>query len=529
MSADPIEEPWSFFGTRGAGINPPPPARHGRRGGGDNAGRPVGDLPTATYPYIVPTSRGPAVPAPPAPGPQVDYGAVRHLRTEIGEALSGWLRTGTDATDVDIDHERDQITEVLVARHADMVRRGGTRMTREDEAALLASVRAEMGGLGRLQQLLDDRTVEEVHILGCDRVRITHRDGRIELGEPIADSDEEMVDVLQMLARRAGATERALSTAHPILDLQLPGGERLAATFQVSHRPYAVIRQHVAMDASLEDIAGGDPSLDMMIDPLICDFLRASVAAGLNVMIAGRAGAGKTTLLRALAGEIPAEEPFVVLEESRELDLHRGGRHRWAMSFESRDGHGPPGPDGRPAGEVSIADLIPVALRMGAQRVVVGEVRSREVVPMLEAMSTSHGSMCTVHARCPGSVTDRVVQLAMAYGPAMSAELAQRTVASALDLIVYLELRDDTAVGGRRHRYVSCVEEVTGRAADGEVSRTTVFGPDEHGRAVPRELPVRLRGILARVGYDVSTHLAPWIEAGRGAWTRSDRPAGRHG
>ncbi len=541
MSADPVEEPWSFFASRsprgGPESGPPAPVRHARRGGSDPAGRPLGELPTATYPYIIPASRGASMPYPAAPtvprgggatGPQVDYGAVRHLHTEIGEALTGWLRGGTDATDADIRFERDQIATQMVARHADLVRRGGTPMTSDDEAALLSSVRAEMVGLGRLQRLLDDKTVEEVHILGCDRVRITHRDGRIELGEPIAGSDDEMVEVLQTLARRAGATERALSTAHPMLDLQLPGGERLAAAFQVSHRPYAVIRQHMALDVSLEDIAGGDSSLDMMIDPLICDFLRAAVAAGVNVMIAGRAGEGKTTLLRALAGEIPVEEPFVVLEESRELGLQRNGRHRWVMSFESRDGHGVKGPDGRPAGEVSIADLIPVALRMGAQRVIVGEVRSREVVPMLEAMSTSHGSMCTVHARCPDGVTDRIVQLAMTYGPAMTAELAQRATVSALDLIVYLNLRDDTPVGGRRHRYVSSIEEITGLAG-GQIVRTTVFGPDEDGRAVPRDLPVRLRHTLARVGYDVTAHLAPWIEARRGAWHHGDQAAGRHG
>ena len=90
--------------------------------------------------------------------------------------------------------------------------------------------------------------------------------------------------------------------------------------------------------------------LDEMIDPLMRDFLRASVAAGLNIMVAGRAGAGKTTMLRALASEIPAEEPFILLEESRELGLHRNPRHQWVMSFESRDGHGERGADGRPAG-----------------------------------------------------------------------------------------------------------------------------------------------------------------------------------
>ena len=160
-------------------------------------------------------------------------------------------------------------------------------------------------------------------------------------------------------------------------------------------------------------------------------------------------------MLRALASEIPPEEPFILLEESRELGLHRNDRHKWVMGSESRDGHGERGADGRPAGEIMIADLIPVSLRMGAQRIIVGEVRSREIVPMLEAMTTSRGSMCTIHARTAASVTDRIIQLALSYGPSMTPDLAQRTAANGLDLIVYVNLADETGIGGRKHRFVA--------------------------------------------------------------------------
>lgn len=457
----------------------------------------------------------------------VDYDAVRLLRTQIGEALTRWLRTESDPIDEDIQREREQLAVEMVARYSDMMRRGGTPMTADDESVLLNTVRADMIGLGRLQKMLTDPTIEEVHILGCDRVRITRRNGRIELGDPIANSDEEMVEVLQMLARRAGATERSLSTSRPILDLQLPGGERLAATYQVSHRPYAVIRQHNTLEVTLDDIAGGASELDEMIDPLMRDFLRASVMAGLNIMVAGRAGAGKTTMLRALASEIPPDEPFILLEESRELGLHRNERHKWVMSFESRDGHGERGADGRPAGEITIADLIPVSLRMGAQRIIVGEVRSREIVPMLEAMTTSRGSMCTIHARTAASVTDRIIQLALSYGPAMTPDLAQRTAANGLDLIVYVNLADETGIGGRKHRFVASIEEVIGTAPGGRIAHTTVFGPGLDGRGAPRHLPERVRDDLARIGYD-ARQLGPWIDAGHGAWrTRFDSVRGQ--
>jgi Flp pilus assembly CpaF family ATPase len=242
--------------------------------------------------------------------------------------------------------------------------------------------------------------------------------------------------------------------------------------------------------------------------------------AGLNIMVAGLAGAGKTTVVRALMDEIPPDEPFVLLEESRELlPARRRPRHRAVMSFESREGHGDRGPDGRPAGEVTIADLIPVALRMGVLRIIVGEVRSREIVPMLQAMTTSRGSICTIHARTPAAVSERIIELALSHGREMTVEQARRMAGNALDLIVYVTIEDETAIGGRKHRFVSHIEEVLGAGEGSRITTTTIFGPGPDGRAVPRHLPERLRDQLLRVGYDARL-LTPYIEAGTGAWRR---------
>ncbi|GIJ67962.1 CpaF family protein [Virgisporangium ochraceum] len=448
----------------------------------------------------------------------VDHGAVKELRQKVSERLTAWLHDHGDTTNDVRDRERDRLVTELVAEHANERRRRGEPLSRVDEAALRDAVVTEFGELGPLRTLLTDQTVEEVHVIGCDRVRITRREGSVEWGQPIAASDAELVEMLQALARRAGSTERSLSTSRPTLDLQLPDGSRLAAVFQVSHRPVAVIRRHNTLNVVLDDLVGSRPDVEEMIDPLIRDLLRSAMRSGLNIMIAGLAGAGKTTLLRALAAEIPPNEPFVVLEESRELGLHTATRHPAAISFEAREGHGERGPDGRPAGEVTIADLIPLSLRMGVLRVIVGEVRSREIVPMLQAMTTSRGSMCTIHARHPAAVPERIVELALAHGRDMTVELARRMAGNALDLIVYVTIEDETAVGGRKHRFVTHIEEVDG-GGDGRITTTTIFGPGPDGRAVPRHLPNRLRDPLLRVGYD-PRQLSAWIAAGHGAWQR---------
>ncbi|WFE30644.1 CpaF/VirB11 family protein [Solwaraspora sp. WMMD791] len=493
------------------------PTRPGSQPGSAPPGRPTAPPTNGHHPPAGGGVRTPAAAAPPRP--RTDFALVRELRRELSTRLTRWQR-GREFTIDEEDVERARIAIAVVAEYADQVRRAGTPLTAHEERVLLDQVTAELVGLGRLQTLLVDDTIEEVHILGCDQVRITRRDGQVDWHDPIADSDDELVEILQAAARRAGATERSLSTSKPTLDLQLPDGSRLAAVYLVSHRPYAVIRKHNTLDISLDDVAGGRADLDEMIDVLVRDFLRAAMRAGLNIMVAGLAGAGKTTIIRALMNEIPANEPYVLLEESRELlPAKRTERHRAVMSFEAREGHGERGLDGRPAGEVSIADLIPVSLRMGVLRIIVGEVRSREIVPMLQAMTTSRGSMCTIHARTPSGVGERIVELALSHGREMTVDQARRMAGNALDLIVYVTVEDETGIGGRKHRFVSHVEEVIGVGEGGRIATTTVFGPGPDGRAIPRHLPERIREQLMRVGYDVRG-LTRYIEAGVGGWRR---------
>jgi Flp pilus assembly CpaF family ATPase len=268
------------------------------------------------------------------------------------------------------------------------------------------------------------------------------------------------------------------------------------------------------MDVDLDRLV----DMDMISDPLR-ELLVAAMAADLNLMVAGLGGAGKTTLARALAAQIAASEPVVVMEDRRELGLHTTGRHRWAMSLETRQGHGDIDARGRRRGEVTLADLIPVSLSLGVLRIIVGEVRGSEIVAMLQAMTTSRGSICTIHARHPGAVIDRCVELALTHGPEMSAELAQRMVAGALDLVIYADIVDETGVGGRKHRYVSHVVEVIGAGERGQVVTTALFTPGPDGRAVPTHHPERIRDQLLRVGYD-SRALAGAIATGEGGWRR---------
>jgi Flp pilus assembly CpaF family ATPase len=475
---------------------------------------------TAGSPWDAGSGAQPARPA----AREVDYPAVQRLHRAVADELaerlggagSGGLHPGAGGADGSGPPAADRVRDELVATHVreyvDAERLRGRPITDLDERVLLDAVAGELAGLGRLTALLADPGVENVHVLGCDRVRVERSDGSVVAAGPVADSDEELLRMLQALARQGPGTERALTTSRPLLDRELVDGSRLAAADQITPRPYAAIRRHRHLDVSLEGLVALGT-----LDELTCRFLGAAVDARANIMVAGPADAGKTTLVRALAGRIPSHEAFVVLEESRELGLHSTGRHPWAMSFEARQGHGERGPDGRPEGQITLDDLIAFALRMSAPRIIVGEVRSHEIVAMLKAMRSSLGSMCTIHTRSAAAVMDRIVELALSHGPGMSAELAQRMAAGSLDLVVYLTLRDERQRGGGKLRYVSHVVEVHDSVAAGGVVTTEVFGPGPDGRAVPRHLPEQLREPLRQAGYD-ARELAGHLEAGRGAW-----------
>jgi Flp pilus assembly CpaF family ATPase len=444
----------------------------------------------------------------------VDIATVKMLRNKVSEQLADRIRLNPSVTVEVRRAEGERIAAIVVGEYVNELLAAGKPPPAGYESALLDAVAAGLFGMGPLQQLLKDPSIVNIHVVGCDQVRIEHTDGRISQGPALAETDAELIGMLQMLAMRDSATERSFSAAKPWVDLQTPDGSRLTALQQVSQRPIVTIRRHTIMDIRLEDLRDRFG----LIDHLMCDFLKAAMRSGCNIMVAGLAAAGKTTLLRALAREIPPAEAFVTLEESRELGLHTSGHHPWCISLEAREGHGDRVADGRKAGEVTIADLIPLTLRMSTRRIIVGEVRSREIVPMLQAMATSRGSMCTIHTRDPRGVMDRIIELALSHGHEMRADLARRMAAGALDLIVYITVEDETTIGGAMHRYVSEIIEVGGMSGETMVS-TTIFGPGPDGRAIPKHMPERLLEQLLQVGYDPRI-LAQYKEHGSGAWER---------
>ena len=352
---------------------------------------------------------------------------------------------------------REYDTSALIA--------GRNQLAEEDKREFLANVRGIMGG-GSLTPLLDRADVENVHILGHDRVMLSLANGDRVPGPPVAGSEEELVMMIRHLAATAGQTSRRFDMAAPILDLRLASGHRLFAVTSVAERTSVVIRRHRMLQSSLDALERSGT-----VTPEISAVLKAAVHPPnpANLLVVGGTGAGKTTLLRSLLSEVPQSELLVTIEDTLELHLRSSGLHERTLALETRTAN----TEG--AGEIAMYDLAKAALRMSPDRVIVGEVRGGEVMQLLQAMGIGNdGSLGTIHAGSTRAAINKMLIYAQRSPDSPTPDSVLREIAEVLHLLVYIKkLRD-----GRRA--VTSIREVVGYE-DGHVLTSEVFAPGPDG------------------------------------------------
>ena len=321
-----------------------------------------------------------------------------------------------------------------------------------DRAELAARVVLLATGLGPLEPLLADPSVDEVMVNGPGSVYVERR-GRIERATAQFASDAELLHAIERVLAPLG---RRVDEASPLCDARLADGSRVNVVIPPLSLsgPCLTIRRFRRAGFSLRDLVEGGT-----LPAEVAEFLAVAVAARASVLVSGGTGSGKTTTLNALSGAIPGEERIVTIEDAAELRL----RQRHVVRLEAR----PANLEGR--GEVTIRQLVRNALRMRPDRIVVGEVRGAEALDMLQALNTGHdGSLTTVHANSPEDALRRVETLALMAGVGLPHAAVREQAASALDLVVHQARRPD---GGRSVELVAEVVRVAGAAGVRELYR----------------------------------------------------------
>ena len=416
----------------------------------------------------------------------------RRVHRAVAEKLSEHLRSidGDGPLSIEDEHAltRSLIAAELSRLAEDAYRTGDAPLDATTESELAEAVFDRVHGLGNLQPYIDDPGIANIHVNGCDNVWLVYRDGSKIRGEPAAESDSELIEIVSTTGRRIGRSEKRWDPVSWELHLQLPGGERLHAVMGLTGRPAITIRRHNFSIYRLKHL------IELgVVDVGLAEFLEAAVRAKLNLIVAGATNTGKTTMLRCLLNEIPAEERVVTVEDNLEIGLDRfADLHPDQVCWERRGAN----IEGR--GEASLADCVRATLRQNPDRVIVGEIRGLEVVDMLRAMSQGNdGSMSSIHA---DSSKGAIVRLGMYTAEAgLDDETSNKWIANAVDLIVHLAWVD----GIRR---VTSVREVL-EAEARQIATNEVYRPGADGRAVPAPGPTIRNDTLARLvasGFDAA-------------------------
>ncbi|NRB33920.1 MAG: CpaF family protein [Rhodobacteraceae bacterium] len=407
--------------------------------------------------------KAPAAPAQPVPGdiapeairaPQTtvakaqDPAADRERRrkerlSEIKLELHRELLEVLNLAALDRASESELRTEIgLIATEALQSR--NIALNREDRIKLNDELYDEVTGLGPLETLLKDDSVNDILVNGPRQVFI-ERAGKLELSNVTFRDERHLLRIIDKIVSAVG---RRVDESNPYVDARLADGSR----FNAMVPPIAVDGSLVSIRKFKKDKLGIDDLVKFgAFTDEMAAYLQAAVATRLNVIVSGGTGSGKTTTLNALSSFIDNAERILTIEDTAELQLQQTHVGR----MESR----PPNVEGK--GEVSPRDCLKNALRMRPDRIIVGETRGEEVIDMLQAMNTGHdGSMTTIHANSARDAISRLENMIAMAGIEMPIKAVRSQIASAVNLIVQASRLQD---GSRR---MVSITEITGMEGD---------------------------------------------------------------
>jgi pilus assembly protein CpaF len=367
-------------------------------------------------------------------------------------------------------HENPASQQQLVSVIHQLIGEQNIPLSAAERDRLSQEVLDEVFGLGPLEPLLQDPTVNDILVNTFNTVYVERR-GVLEKTAVVFQDDQHLMHVIDKIVSAVG---RRVDESSPMVDARLKDGSRVNAIIPplAVDGPILSIRKFGAHPLAAEDLLRNKALTEPMLE-----MLKGAVQARLNIIVSGGTGAGKTTLMNVLSGFIAERERIITIEDSAELQV----RHAHVVRLETR----PPNVEGK--GAVKQRELVINALRMRPDRIVLGEVRGEECMDMLQAMNTGHdGSLTTIHSNTPRDALARMETMAMMGDLNLPEKAIRSQIASAVHLIVQIARMSD---GSRR---VTHITELTGAFSD-VISMQDIFLFEREGLGPNAKVKGRFR------------------------------------
>ncbi len=333
-----------------------------------------------------------------------------------------------------------------------------TPMSGLEREQLAREVLDEVFGLGPLEPLLQDPTINDI-LVNTHKMVYVERAGLLERTDVVFKDDAHLMHIIDKILSAVG---RRVDESSPMVDARLKDGSRVNVIIPplAIDGPTMSIRRFGVVPLEAEDLL-----TNHTLTPQMLELLKGAVKSRLNILISGGTGAGKTTLLNILSRYIGDKERIVTIEDSAELQL----KQPHVCRLECR----PPNVEGK--GAVKQRQLVINSLRMRPDRIIVGEVRSEEALDMLQAMNTGHdGSLTTVHANSPRDAISRLETMALMANLNLPERAVRQQIASAIQIVIQIARLSD---GTRRVTHLS---EISGMDEE-VVSMQDIFLYEKRG------------------------------------------------
>ena len=319
------------------------------------------------------------------------------------------------------DLEEKQLSDTHLYQDIDTALLNRKELALREKLYLRTAVFDSFRRLDLLSELLDDPGITEIMINSPDEIFV-ERKGQMERWNKAFQSAEQLSDLIQQIVSRIN---RAVNTKSPIVDARLEDGSRVHVVLP----PIALKGPTVTIRKCPEPMTMDKLIQLESLNEEAADFLKSLVRASYNIFISGGTNSGKTTFLNALSQYIPKRERIITIEDSAELQIQEVEN---LVSLESRNAN----EEGE--GAISISDLIKASLRMSPNRIIVGEVRGKECLDMLNAMNTGHdGSISTGHGNSSRDMLRRMETMVL-QGADLPLSSIRNMIASAIEIMVHL-------------------------------------------------------------------------------------------